>query len=202
MQNYRCAVAITRANLFDSVSGKSTPDTTIIIEGNRIISVGPDAQLKPPKNAQIIDAVGMVGVIVGIEHAVKPADTDVEQLLAEVGRRVDEHRRRPLPAFALDQHRTAPPPVLRVCGIACAPDIADAWHAAGRAAAKDGELEGHAAGTDAAARGTLLNRRKKLSVVARAKSSSLMPRTAASRFAVCTTLAGSLVCPRKGSGAR
>ncbi|MBB6093628.1 imidazolonepropionase-like amidohydrolase [Povalibacter uvarum] len=51
-------VAITHANLFDSVSGKSTPNTTILIEGNRILSVGADAQIKPPKNAEIIDAAG------------------------------------------------------------------------------------------------------------------------------------------------
>ena len=154
-------------------------------------------------HAQIIDAVGMVGMVMGEKHAVEPADAHVQQLLAEVRRAVDEHIGRALFAFPLHQHRAAPPPVLRVCRIARAPDVADTGHAAGRAAAEDGELERHAEdGIDAAERGTFLNRRKKLSVVAAAISASLTPRTAASRFAVCTTLAGSLVRPRKGSGAR
>ena len=154
-------------------------------------------------HAQIIDAVGMIGMVMGVEHAVEPTDSDVEQLLAKVRRGVDQHIGRALAAFLLHQHRAAPPAVLRVCRIARAPDIADTGHAAGRAAAEDGELERHAEdGIEAAERGTFLNRRKKLSVVAAAISASLTPRTAASRAAVCTTLAGSLVRPRNGSGAR
>ena len=83
-------------------------------------------------------------------------------------------------AFSLHEHGAAPPAVLRVRRIARAPDIAHTRHAAGRAAAKDGELERHEDGIDAAERGTFLNRRKKLSVVAAAMSSALTPRTAAS----------------------
>ena len=43
------------------------------------------------KRAQIIDPVGVVGVRVGEEDAVEPIDIGVEQLLAQIGRRVDEH---------------------------------------------------------------------------------------------------------------
>src|SRR6476620_6232493 len=154
-------------------------------------------------HAQFIDAVGMICIVMGVEHAVEPTYSNVEQLLAKVRRGVHQHIGRALAAFFLHQHRTAPPAVLRVCRIACAPDIADPGHAAGRAAAEDGELERHAEdGIEAAERGTFLNRRKKLSVVAAAISASPTPRTAASRAAVCTTLAGSLVRPRNGSGAR
>ena len=42
------------------------------------------------KRAQIVDAVGMVGVLVGVEHAVEPIDLGIEQLLAQIRRRVDQ----------------------------------------------------------------------------------------------------------------
>ncbi len=145
----------------------------------------------------------VVGVIVGVEHAVEPIDIDVEQLLAEVGRSVDQHIGGPLAALPLHQHRAAAAAVLGVRRIARAPMIADTWHAARRAAAENGELQCHAVdwprNRDA---GTFLNRRAKLAVVAAAISASLKPRTAARRAAVWATLAGSLVRPRNGSGAR
>src|SRR6476646_11872290 len=37
-------------------------------------------------HAQIIDAVGMVCMVMGVEHAVEPTDADVEQLLAKIRR--------------------------------------------------------------------------------------------------------------------
>src|SRR5262249_61790934 len=55
---------------------------------------------------------------------------------------------------------------------------------------------------DTAERGTFLNRRKKFSEVASAISASLMPRAAANRAAVWTTLAGSVVRARSGPGGR
>ena len=36
-------------------------------------------------HAQIIDAVSVIGMVMGEEHPVEPADANVEQLLAEVG---------------------------------------------------------------------------------------------------------------------
>ena len=65
-------------------------------------------------HAQIIDAVGMIGVIVRVEHAVEPPDTYVEQLLAEVGRGVHEHIGGALPALALNKDGAPPPPILRI----------------------------------------------------------------------------------------
>src|SRR5262245_42233728 len=141
----------------------------------QLVIVGGDAP--PPvigHHAQIIDAVGVIGVVVREQHAVEPANPDVEQLLTEIWRGVDERGRGSLPSLLLHQHRAAPAPVLWISRIARAPDISDAWHAAGRAAAEDGELEGHEAEMDTAERGTFLNRRKKFSVVALAISSSLM----------------------------
>ena len=155
-------------------------------------------------HAQIIDAVGVVGMVVGVEHAVEPADAGIEQLLAEIRRAVDQHIGRALGAFPLHENRAAPPPVLRICRIARAPDIADTGHAAGRAAAEDGELERHAGDGHRCRRARhLLEQAEEIIGGGCARSRPRSRRaTAASRVAVCTTLAGSLVRPRKGSGAR
>ena len=40
--------------------------------------------------AQVVDAVGVVGVLMGEEDAVEPVDVGVEQLLAQVRRGVDQ----------------------------------------------------------------------------------------------------------------
>ena len=180
--------------------GEALPE---LLSGQLVVIHGDAAAHVKGDHTEIIDAVGVVGMVMGEEHAVEPPHADVEQLLAEIWRGVDKHIGRPLGTFLLHEHGAAPPPVLRICRIARAPDIADTGYAAGCAAAEDGELERHAGdGIDAADRGTFLNRRKKLSVVAAAISASVTPRTSASRLAVYATLAGSLVRPRKGSGAR
>ncbi len=61
---------------------------------------------------------------------------------------------------ALDQHRAAPPAVLRIVGIAGAPAERRTRHAAGRSAAQDRDRQRHAA-PPISWRGTLLNSRKK-----------------------------------------
>src|SRR4051794_35816797 len=153
--------------------------------------------------AQVVDAVGMVGVLVGVEHGVDPIDLGVEKLLAQVGRCVDQHARDAGVAAALHQERCAAAAVLRVVGIGVAPAERRAWHAARGAAAEDREAKRHAAAAElAAGRGTLLKRRKKLSVVCRAISSKETPRVSASTLAVSTTKAGSLRWPRCLPGAR
>ena len=43
--------------------------------------------------AQVVDAVGMVGVLVREQHGVDPVDLGVEKLLAQVRRGVDQHPR-------------------------------------------------------------------------------------------------------------
>ncbi len=91
-------------------------------------------------HAQIIDAVRVVGMVVGIEHAVDPPDAEIEKLLAQIGRRIDQNARRAGLANLLHQDRASPAPVLGVVGIASAPMIADARHAAGGAAAENREL--------------------------------------------------------------
>src|SRR5262245_1095523 len=89
--------------------------------------------------AQIVDAVGVIGVVVGVEHAVEPDRAGIEELLAQIGRGIDQRRGLTLRAVPFDEERATLAPVLGIGGIACAPMIADAGHAAGRAAAENGE---------------------------------------------------------------
>src|SRR6185312_8576885 len=103
-------------------------------------------------------------------------------------------------ASFLHQQRAAPPAVFRIVRIAGAPSQRDARHTHRRPAAEDGESQAHAASGRFV--GTLLNRRKKFSVVCRAISSSETPRVSASTLAVSTTKDGSLRLPRCGPGAR
>ncbi len=42
------------------------------------------------QRAQIVDAVGVVGMLVGVEHAVEPIDLGIEELLAQIRRGVDQ----------------------------------------------------------------------------------------------------------------
>ena len=52
------AIAITNARLFDPVTLKTTPATTVIVRGNRIESVGADGSVAIPAEAERIDAHG------------------------------------------------------------------------------------------------------------------------------------------------
>src|SRR6516164_4871248 len=111
-------------------------------------------------------------MLVGVEHRVEPLDVRVEQLLAEVRRRIDQHAgARARRIAALNQERAPSPPVLRIGWIGVAPAEPDARHARRGSAAEDRGGERHAAFM--AARGALANRRKKFSVVWRAISSAL-----------------------------
>jgi len=51
------------------------------------------AALVHKQRPQIVDAVGVVGMLVGEQHAVEPVDLRLEQLLAAVGRAVDQNAR-------------------------------------------------------------------------------------------------------------
>jgi hypothetical protein len=51
-------IVIRNARLFDPRDLSVTPGTTVVVSGERIIRVGPDADVKAPANAEIIDAQG------------------------------------------------------------------------------------------------------------------------------------------------
>ncbi|MDY6948108.1 MAG: amidohydrolase family protein [Pseudomonadota bacterium] len=52
------ALAVINANLFDSQTGKSTPGSTVLVEGNRIKAIGADGKVVIPAGAERIDARG------------------------------------------------------------------------------------------------------------------------------------------------
>ena len=49
-------LVIRNARLFDPRDLRVTPGTTVVVNGQRIVRVGPDADVKPSANAEIIDA--------------------------------------------------------------------------------------------------------------------------------------------------
>jgi Amidohydrolase family len=51
-------LVIRNARLFDPRDLSTTPATSVVVSGERIIRVGPDADIKPSTNAEIIDAKG------------------------------------------------------------------------------------------------------------------------------------------------
>ena len=51
-------LVIRNARLFDPRDLSVTPAMSVIVSGERIVRVGPDADIKPPANAEIIDAKG------------------------------------------------------------------------------------------------------------------------------------------------
>ncbi len=46
------------ADLFDALTGTIVPHTTIVVQGDKITAVGPNAKVKVPAGAQVIDAAG------------------------------------------------------------------------------------------------------------------------------------------------
>ncbi|HKQ14403.1 MAG TPA: amidohydrolase family protein [Steroidobacteraceae bacterium] len=51
-------VAITNANVFDAATGQSAPGSTVLIDGNRIRTVGKDGSVAIPSRAERVDAGG------------------------------------------------------------------------------------------------------------------------------------------------
>ena len=133
--------------------------------------------------------MGVVGVLVRVEHGLDPIDFGGEQLLAQVAAGVDDDAGRLVDAvrIALDQQRAAAAAVLRVFGVADAPVAADARHAAGGPAAHDGCDDALCLSHHGAAVLVNLafeNKRKKFEVVSLPSCSRLMPRTSATLAAV------------------
>ena len=94
--------------------------------------------------AQIVDAMGLVGMLVGEKHRVDMIDLGIDQLLAQIGRGVDHDPRRALRRRPFDQQRTAAAAVFRIVGIACAPAERGPRHAGRRSAAENGQRQRHA----------------------------------------------------------
>ena len=126
----------------DEAIGKPRHD----VFGGRLIEVDGNAPaLVQHDRAQIVDAVGLVGVLMGQEHRIDVIDIGVDQLLAQIGRGVDHDPRGAVRARALDQQRAAAAAVFRIVGIAGAPAERRARHAGGGTAAEDRQRQRHAA---------------------------------------------------------
>ena len=52
------AVVFRHAELFDAVTGAVTPGSSVVVQGNKIVAVGPDATVAAPPGAEEIDATG------------------------------------------------------------------------------------------------------------------------------------------------
>ena len=87
--------------------------------------------------AQFVDAVGVVGVRMGPQHGVEPANVGVQNLLAQIGGRVDQNTdgaALPHPVMLhpvmlhpvmLHQDRGPEPPIPGVVRVTIAPALAD-----------------------------------------------------------------------------
>ena len=133
---------------------------------------GPGAAI--PQRSQFIDAVAMVGMIVRPEHRVDPVDRIGEQLLAQVGRGIDQQ---PVAGLALDQDRHTGAAIFGLGRVAFAPIIADPRHPGRRSRTEHQQLHSPA----------LVNKRLKLRVVTAARCSGVTPRKAATNRAVSAT---------------
>jgi hypothetical protein len=146
---------------------------------HRGIAIGID---RPPhevvQRAHVVDAVHVVGVGVRVDDRIEPLDARLQALVAQIGRGIDQHLRRPL----LQEDRAALAPVARLVGAADRAVAADHRHAGGRAAAEHGHAHGAAAGGAA-----LRKSRKKFSVVTRSISACDISLTSASRAAMSAT---------------
>ena len=52
------ALLIRNARLFDTLSGAVRPGTSVLVRGERIVRVGPDADVDAPADAEVLDAAG------------------------------------------------------------------------------------------------------------------------------------------------
>ena len=166
------------------------------------------------KRPQVVDAVRVVGVGMAQKDAVEPLDLGLDQLLAQIGRRVDRGPRsrrrrrsaRQAPSSggggssgSLDRTRpTLPRPAARR-RTSRSPGWSDATSMRGSNSLRQlrqGPAEAWLAG------GSLLKIAWVLARVASASASGVIPRASATTAAVETTKAGSLRRPRWGVGAR
>ena len=100
--------------------------------GGGLVDIDRDALAAVDEEAaQVVDAVGVVRVLMGIEHRVDPIDVSVEQLLAQIRRGIDQDAGHARAGAPLDQERGAATAVLGIIWIAVTPTERWTRHAAG-----------------------------------------------------------------------
>ena len=168
-------------------------------EGGPVHVAGDARPLPDEEGPDVVDPVGLVGVVVGQQEGVEAPGAGLGGLPAQVGRGVHQDGRGlgRVGRRATDQEGTAGAEVARVGGIALPPVAVRPGHAAGGAAAEDGELQGPAHG-----RGIRSKRAKKASSQRASASCGVQPRTVARPASTAGRKAGSLRRPRCGTGAR
>ena len=70
---------------------------------------------------EVVDAMGLIGMLMGQEYRVDVLDIGVDQLLAQIRRGIDDDARRALRRRPLGEQRAAAAPVFRIAGIAFSP---------------------------------------------------------------------------------
>lgn len=79
-------VAVVNAILIDVRTGKETPESVIVIRGNKIERIGPSIEVKVPPQAQVVDATGkwvIPGLIDMHAHAGNSPEVPVNLYLAQ-----------------------------------------------------------------------------------------------------------------------
>src|ERR1700737_969362 len=134
--------------------------------------------------AKIVDAVGLIGMFMGQKHGVEVVDVSGDQLLAQIGRSIDQDSRHSVVPGPFGEQRAAAAAVFRIPGIARPPAERGTRNAGGGSATENRQRQRHAV---AFGGGTLENRRKKFVVVWREISSNETPRVSASTLAISIT---------------
>jgi hypothetical protein len=80
-------------------------------------------------STQIIDPMRVVGMIVGEENAIQGTHFGIEQLFAQVSRRIHEYGCAPAHANPFNQQGSSAATILGICRIACTPYGTDTRHA-------------------------------------------------------------------------
>ena len=115
------------------------------------------------KTAKIINAMHMIGMAMGIKHAIKVAYVGIQHLLAKIGPGINNQTCCAIGPNSLNCKGTAPTPVFGVLGIAVAPNSANSWNTGRRAATQYGKTQ-PATHVISAGFGILPNSLKKFSV--------------------------------------
>lgn len=82
------------------------------------------------EDTQIINAVSLICMVMGIKNAINTADSRHQHLLAEIGRGIDDHASHAIGAMKAGQQRAARAPIARLGRIAVAPVAVAARHSA------------------------------------------------------------------------
>ena len=149
----------------------------------RLVEIDVDAAaLVDEQRPQIVDAVRVVGMFMRDQHAVEPVDLGVEQLLAQVRRAVDQHARA-WPAGRSSRSTSSEQRRRRFFGLfgSQAPQPS-ATRGTPIDEPQPRMVKVRLMRRPPRLRGTLLNSRKKFSVVCRAISSAETPRVSRQHF--------------------